>query len=99
MKNELYFSNKDFKQHRKTDPTNRKFFYSELINLLNEYLHASIIDEEYTPIYATNYISEKSLEQKSIQTPTAFYSYYKSLEPAEKIPKKVLRTRGKYARS
>ena len=87
----VYDRLQDIKQRRKIDPTNRKFFYAELINLLNEYLHASIINEEYTPIAATDDTTEESLEQKLIQTSTAFYSYYKSLEPTENFPKKSLK--------
>ena len=42
----IYDRLQDIKFHRKIDPTNKKFFFAELINLLNEYLCLSIIDEK-----------------------------------------------------
>lgn len=87
----VYDRIQEIKSRRKIDPTNRKFFYAELINLLNEYLHSSIINEPYSPIYATNAQTEESLEKKLIQTSQAFYSYYQTLETDEYTPKKNLK--------
>ena len=81
---------KDIAKRRKIDPTNRPFFFASLINLLNEYLHASIIDEDYTPISATDDVSLDSLEQTLINTSNAFFAHYKTLEPTENTPKKKI---------
>ena len=88
--NGKYISLKDIAKRRKIDPTNRPFFFASLINLLNEYLHASIIDEDYTPISATDDVSLDSLEQTLINTSNAFFAHYKTLEPTENTPKKKI---------
>lgn len=83
----IYERLQDIAGRRKIDPTNRKFFFATLTNLLNQYLHSTIIDEDYAPIYATDNTSLESLEQTLINTSNAFYEYYKTLEPTENTKK------------
>ena len=79
--NNILFSKNYIAKSKKVD---------KLINLLNEYLHASIIDEDYTPISATDDVSLDSLEQTLINASNAFFAHYKTLEPTENTPKKKI---------
>lgn len=84
----VYDRLQDIATRRRLDSKNRPFFFATLTNILNQYLHTSIINEDFTPIYATDDKSLESLEETLIKTSNAFYSYYKSLEPQQNTPKK-----------
>lgn len=78
----------DIAKRRQIDPTNRTFFFAELINVLNQYLKDSILDEPFEPAVATDDTTLEEMDQRLKTTSDVFYAHYKSLEPEEKVAEK-----------
>ena len=75
-------------KRRTIDPTNRTFFFAELINTLNQYLKDTILNEPFEPTIATENITLKEMNEKLQNVSNAFYEYYKTLEPEKKTKEK-----------
>lgn len=69
----------DIATRRKIDATNRNFFFSELINLLNGFMTSAKYIKSYSPILATSDISNEVMEEKLRKTSSEFSMFYNSI--------------------
>lgn len=115
MKNELCFSNEEYKQTAMScspiteisfTQADAFFLLIECIKLRNLHLYCQNIKKTTSNNLSIKEIYESirhpenlTLEQKSIQTSATFYDYYNTSNPTENAPKEALKVRGIYART